>query len=197
MKQALNIILLCLFFISCTKEKLKEDAPEKSTLPWTKEKKAILLANRQDTMTWDLSLLKNDLDYFVQYPSKLPFERSTFPVPKYNLLGEGSFKGMGNYGSKKSIADKTLLYNSFFVGKNEINKTHLGDLNNEVFFHIIVLTNYIDTINYSHFSSSVVSRNHPDFIGQGFYKTIENKITYSSIYYSGKECLCNCEYEII
>ncbi len=49
-----------------------------------------------------------------------------------------------------------------------------------MFFHIIVLTDFVDTVNYSHVLSEVVSGNHPDYIGQGFYNTANNRIDYSA-----------------
>ena len=38
----------------------------------------------------------------------------------------------------------------------------------------------MDTTNYSHVLSEIISRNHPDYIGQGFYRTKENKIDYTA-----------------
>lgn len=71
-----------------------------------------------------------------------------------------------------------MLFNSFFVGKNKWNTVEIGEEKDEVFFHIVVLTDHIDTIEYKHLSSETISRNHPDYIGQGFYKTTNNQVDY-------------------
>ena len=71
------------------------------------------------------------------------------------------------------LKDKTLLMNSFFIGQNELNKNRLNNKKDEIFFQIIVLT---DTINNN--QSLILSRNHPDYLGQGFFKTKNNRIDY-------------------
>lgn len=125
----------------------------------------------------------NDLLNFVP-ETYLPMLNGVFPTPDYDLMGKGSFKGVGNFGFsggeglEKKIGNKTILYNSFFVVATDINKAFIGDKKNEVYFQIIVLTDFVDTVNYTHISSEIVSRNHPDYIGQGFYKTQNNKIEY-------------------
>lgn len=116
--------------------------------------------------------------------SELPMISGVFPVPDYDLVGKGSFKGVGNFGfpggegSELKINGKTILYNSFFAGANSLNKAFIDGKKNEVFFQIIVLTDTVDTVNYSHVGSEIISRNHPNYIGQGFYKTKSEKIEY-------------------
>jgi hypothetical protein len=106
-------------------------------------------------------------------------------LPKYNLLAENSFKGVGNFGfpggenSEFKINEKTILFNSFFAGKNHFNENYIDHSEaDEIFFQIIILTDFVDTLNYKHLSSEVISRNHPDYFGQGFYKTKNAKIDY-------------------
>jgi len=144
------------------------------------------LINREDSTKWDLEMLRSDLGNKIN-DSGLPFTSGVFPVPAYDLLAKESFKGVGNFGfpggeeAELRIDDKTILFNSFFVGANVFNQNHVeDDRKNESFFHIIVLTNYVDTVSYAHLSSEIVSRNHPDYIGQGFYKTKESKVDYSA-----------------
>ncbi len=143
------------------------------------------LANREDYTKWDTAMFRSDMENRMDMD--LPFTSGVFPVPRYELHGEGSFKGLGNFGypggegMEIKLDDKTLLFNSFFVKRNAINEAYLkDDKEDEVFFHIIVLTDFVDTLNYSHVLSEVVSRNHPDYIGQGFYKTTNNRIDYSA-----------------
>lgn len=150
---------------------------------WTTEKEETHLLNRQDSSKWDMNLFNNDLQNMME-ETDLPLESGVFPTPKYDLIGKGSFKGVGNFGYaggkgfEKKIANKTILYNSFFVGASDVNRHFIGEKNNEVFFQIIVLTDFVDTINYTHLLSEIVSRNHPHYIGQGFYKTKNSKIDY-------------------
>ncbi len=67
---------------------------------------------------------------------------------------------------------------SFIVEKNELNKNRLNDKKDDVFFQIIVLTDTTDNENYALHQSAVLSRNHPDYLGQGFIKTQSNRIDY-------------------
>lgn len=120
----------------------------------------------------------------INNTSDLPMLSGVFPVPDYDLVGKGSFKGVGNFGfpggvgSELHINGKTILYNSFFAGSNPFNTGLIDNKKNEVFFQIIVLTDTVDTVMYSHAGSEIISRNHPNYIGQGFYKTKSQKIEY-------------------
>ncbi len=67
---------------------------------------------------------------------------------------------------------------SFFVGKNALNKDRLKGLKDEVFFQIFVLTDMMDNENDKLTTNIVISRNHPDYLGQGFVKTKNNRIDY-------------------
>jgi hypothetical protein len=151
---------------------------------WTEEKAQAYLLNRQDSTKWDMEILERDLkDYTV---SGSPFTLGVFPVPDYDLVGKGSFTGLGNLwclgidGSEKRIGNKTILYYGFFVKNSDVNKQYIGNRKDEVFFQIIVLTDFIDTVNYKHTSSLISSRNHPDYIGEGYFKTKENKIDFAA-----------------
>ena len=130
-------------------------------------------------------MFNNDLAY-IDFSIPLPIHSGIFPVPQYNLLGTGSFNGVGNFGYpggdayEELVQDKKILYNSFFVGKSELNKAFVGEKKDEIFFHIMVLTDNIDTVDYSHVGSQVISRNHPDYIGQGFYKMKDTRVDYTA-----------------
>lgn len=176
--------MLLTIFLSCTDRNTQKGTPLENI--WNDEMAKNHLTNRKDSTTWDWVLFKNDLTNKTNNLG-LPFTSGIFPVPKYDILIANSFKGVGNFGYpggegvELKIENKTILFNSFFVGANVFNENYIGKNNqNEVFFHIIVLTDFIDTVNYSHLLSEIISRNHPDYIGQGFYKTLENKIDYSA-----------------
>ena len=93
-----------------------------------------------------------------------------FPVPDYALLGE--FKGVGNYSTAFQpikVRDKTIVYSSFTVNESPFYKTESGK--DRVFFTLITVTDTIDLKTYSTHRLQVLSRNHPDYIGQGYIKT--------------------------
>lgn len=179
----ISLILILFLLISCSHKETKE----KNLSPefWTKEKAGQHFNDRQDSTTWNLQMFDNDLQ-FASFETDLylPFTNGIFPTPDYDRIGKGSFKGVGNFGFpggknlEKKIQDKTILYNSFFAGASDVTKPFVGEKKDGVFFQIIVLTNLVDTLNYTHLSSEVVSRNHPDYMGQGYYKTQNNKIDY-------------------
>lgn len=141
-----------------------------------------VLTNRDIPDTWDQEMLQSDLKIQGQPLGPLTF--GAFPTPQYDLIGENAFRGIGNFlypgvqGYTKHIADKTILFNSFFINKNSLNKDRLGEKPNEVFFQIIALTDFIDSTGFSHIKSQILSRNHPDFVGQGTFKTADNQIDY-------------------
>lgn len=106
-----------------------------------------------------------------------------YPTPDYDLLGEKSFGGVGTFGingdgDEKKIQGKTFLYNSFYVGSSAITKPFVGQEPERVFFQIIVLTDFVDPVNYTHQQKLAFSRNHPNYMGEGFYKTQNNQIQY-------------------
>lgn len=175
------MLLLSLFIISCDKELTKNKVNDNFT--FTESQREKYLQNREDSTTWDKNLFKFDLDDVNSEKSE-PFTYGVFPVPEYNLIGKGTFIGLGNYaytGSGeyvKNIKDKSILFNSFFVKKSELNKNRLKDKKDEIFFQIIVLTDTIDSTNFTHFQSQIISRNHPDYIGQGIFRTKNNIIEY-------------------
>ena len=152
---------------------------------WTTQKSEEYLLNRQDSTKWDLEMLSNDLENIIPN-SSLPFMQSAFPTPNYDLIGKGSFTGLGVFAYpggedlELKISEKTILFNSFIAKKSIVNEKFIGEKKDEVFFQIILLTDNIDTVNYSHLSSQIVSRNHPHYIGQGYYKTKTNKIDYAA-----------------
>jgi hypothetical protein len=55
-----------------------------------------------------------------------------------------------------------------------------------VYFTIAVLTDKADTVNYTHTLNNVVSRNHPDYIGQGYVKYANLKVDYTAFLTAGR-----------
>ena len=65
---------------------------------------------------------------------------------------------------------------SFYVVNNPIYEHYMGENDNEVFFQIYVLYNTDDI----DANALITSRNHPDFMGQGYAKTPAKNIEYSA-----------------
>lgn len=174
MKNILSITILSITIFSCS-DRPSENKPENEQ--WNALKRAQYLRNRNDSTTWDKEKLINDKQ-FIGIGDFGPFELGAFPVPNYDLIGEGSFKGLGTLYEEFQLKDKTILMNGFSVEKNELNKGRIKNMKDEVFFQILILTDTIDTVNYKLNQSTVISRNHPDYLGQGFIKTKNNRIDY-------------------
>lgn len=154
---------------------------QNETTVWNKKLEEKHLQNRQDTTTWDEELLQIDIEANKRR-TNLPIRKGAFPVPKYELLGKESFKGVGNGGNFTGINlnGKKILYSYFLVNKNALTQQYIGEKANEVFFTIVTLTDFVDTTNFTHAGVHISSRNNPDYIGQGFFKTQKDEIDYTA-----------------
>lgn len=154
---------------------------QNDTIVWNKKLEEKHLQNRQDPTTWDKDLLRKDIEANKERIDK-PIRMGAFPVPRYELLGKESFKGVGNGGNFTGIDlnGKKILYSYFLVNKNALTQKYIGDKANEVFFTIVTLTDFVDTTNFTHAGVHIISRNNPDYIGQGFFKTQEDGIDYTA-----------------
>lgn len=177
MKNQIILVVLMLSALSACKNTSKDKLQRNNVTTWNQQKREQYLNNRNDSTTWDNEMLNNDKQ-MIGVGEFGPFELGVFPVPKYELLGNDSFKGLGSKGEDYKLGNKTVIMNSFFVAKNEINKERLEDKNDDVFFHILVLTDTIDTENYNLNKNITISRNHPDYVAQGFVKTKTNTLDY-------------------
>lgn len=187
MKYLSLLLVISLATHSCSPQQnlssLKVGEPSKNDSIWNKAKEKEHLLNRYDSTTWDKEQYLMDLEARSFLASNQPFEVGVFPTPEYTLLGESSFGGVGTFGingdgDEKRIQDKTILYNTFYVGSSAITQSFVGDKKERIFFHIVVLTDFIDTIEYTHQQKLAFSRNHPDYMGEGQYKTKNNTIQY-------------------
>lgn len=168
------LILIIIMNLSCSD---KATVSEITSTKWALEKREQFLSNRTDPTTWDKELLKSDKE-MIGIGEFGPFEIGVFPVPRYDIVGKESFKGLGNKSGDFHIKQRNILMNSFFIEKNKLNESRLKGMKDRVFFQIMVLTDTIDDQNYHLNKSIIISRNHPDYLGQGFIKTKDNKIDY-------------------
>lgn len=146
---------------------------QSSILDWNEFQKQHL-KNRQDSVTWDKELLQRDIDDSMGNKKGKPFPHGAFPVPKYDLAGYYRYKGAGVAKNFKNYYGKKLVYYWFFANKTEATKEILKEKQNEAFFIIVTLTNFIDTANRTHGSAFILSRNNPDVICEGHFKTLNN-----------------------
>lgn len=143
---------------------------------WTEELRIKQLNNLNDSTTWDIKRMKEDNEP-KPYGNPGFMNFGAYPVPDYDLLGK--FKGVGNYSTAFQpikLKDKNVVYSSFIVNESPFYKTKSGK--DKVIFTVITTTDTIDLKAYSSHRLQVISRNHPDYIGQGYIKTKLNPIDF-------------------
>ena len=175
MNKSLKIIwfLSFLLLLSCN-EQVKNNGFE-----WNIEKERIHNQNRNDSTKVSTKNWEADTQD-IRLNGK-PMVNGIFPVPDYDLV-DSTFIGLGNSGEWKGIKlkDKTVIYHSLYVTKNDINKKFIPEKPNEVFFTIVGLTDSVDIEKYTHTNVNITSRNHPHYVGQGFIKTKSNEIDFAA-----------------
>lgn len=143
---------------------------------WTEQLRNQQLKNLRDSTTWDIQRMKKDSESKpFGNPGFMHF--GAYPVPDYDLLGK--FMGVGNYSTAFQpikLKDKNVVFSSFAVNESPFYKTKSGK--DKVFFTVITVTDTIDLKAYSTHRLQVISRNHPDYIGQGYIKTKLNPIDF-------------------
>ena len=173
MKKTITGLLLIILLISCT----EHSSIKEINSSWSEQDRATYLKNRNDASTWDLEMFESDKQ-MIGIGDIGPFEIGVFPNPTYDLVGSGSFQGLTNKNEDFAFKNQHIVMNSFFVGKNELNKVLLKDLEDEAFFQILVLSDTVDNENYQLNKSVTISRNHPDYLAQGFILTKQMRIDY-------------------
>jgi hypothetical protein len=137
---------------------------QSANLKWNDSLERQHLKNREDSTTWDKELLQRDIDDSLSNSKGKPFPHGAFPVPKYDLSGEFRYRGAGAGGNFKNYFDKKLVYSFYFANKTVASESLLKEKENEVFFVFVMLTDFIDTINYTHGSAYLLSRNNPELL---------------------------------
>jgi ribosomal protein L31 len=146
---------------------------------WGIDDERIHNLHRNDSTKWSTKNWKADTKN-SQIKGR-PIINGVFPVPRYELV-DSTFNGLGNSGDWKGfqLQSKKIIFHSLYLNKNNVNKKFIPDKQNEVFFTIAVLTDSIDTKNYTHTDVSISSRNHPHYVGEGFIRTKSNRIDFIS-----------------
>lgn len=137
-----------------------------------------LKANRENRSTWNEEMYTNDS---ISQCLNLN-EQFTFHNPHYELIqpfcGVGSYGLSGGDSNELRIETKRVLFNSFYV------KRCNQAIQEQVFFKIALVMDSIDTLNFTHFQSEIISRNHPDVLGKGSFKLYGRNLTYEALYFS-------------
>jgi len=169
-----KIIFLFTLF-SSTFVGLAQQSESNSEFKWTEEMRKQHLKNMEDSTSWDVEKL--DLDKQVMGLDMAgPFELAAWPVPKYERIAGDSEVANGNVGDQLSVNGQTIYMNAFYIHKNPVNEEYLKDQTNEVFMHLLVLSDTEEP----DAQSVIWSRNYPDFFGQGYVKTASSNIEYAS-----------------
>jgi hypothetical protein len=141
-------------------------------------KKKTQVKRREDPATWDMELLDRDRTIGKDDPAR-PFTFGAFPVPRYDLVGKRSFRGAGvTMPMEFPWHDHHVVGNAFFVNRGPVNEKFIGDREDEVFFHILVLSDKMVQPDGSNAFSGIISRNHPHIMGRGLLKTAKSEIDY-------------------
>lgn len=131
---------------------------------------------RRDQATWDTAMFALDLN-FNQNRTTSPMTVGTFPTPDYNCLDKNSFHGVGTYYNDLSWNNTHILHSTFYYKSKQDSQTI-----EHPFFTIATICDKIDTVEYSHVQNEIISRNHPDYIGQGRMKSMNKNIDYMAFH---------------
>lgn len=164
----LSFLLLCLFLgITHTSQ------AQSPTLDLTHP-------GRLDTATWNHKFLAMDKNIFGGKNRKewerLPQEILPFPVIDY---GHGA-TGCGELFLTEPFK-MTCSY--FLIGKHDYNQAEFPPgQTHRIFFNLLVLSDTLDTLNFTVVENYVTSRNHPDYVGEGQIKTRNMNIEYVTVH---------------
>lgn len=137
------------------------------------------IANIHSPELWDIERMKNDVEPINE---GLPIRYGAFPVPHYKSLG--SYKGGGFVSNNMArsipeyrmhIGEKEIFFGSFAIGDSQFYKE---EQRNKAFFTIISVIDTLSTENFALSTSKFISRNHPDYGGEGSLITNNDKIEY-------------------
>lgn len=174
MKKILKITTLLFFLFGCCLLFSQSRNPVAPNSYWTYEKAQEHALSQMDTTKWDKELLAEDIEYMEEDDNSLPIHPGAFPVALYDTPGVGAAPTQ-----YLTMGDKQFVSTSFIVNKGEHNAVFLGENQvQEVYFTYILLTDFIDTVNYTHGANYSESRNHPNYLCEGTLKTSSQNIDF-------------------
>ena len=170
-----HILTICLLYCIYSTSLFAQEA-QPLTLDELRQEQ---IDNIHSSELWDMDRMKRDIN---SNNNSLPLHDGAFPVPNYNLLGP--YRGGGNISNTNArsipdyrllVEDKEVVFNSFFIGNSEF---YDEKDRNRVFFTIITVIDTLDTKNMAIGSSYFLSRNHPDYGGEGSIITKNSRVDY-------------------
>jgi hypothetical protein len=152
-------------------------APQREYKGWGLDQEKEQVKRREDPASWDRRMLDADRPQPKDPPSA-PLASGAFPVPEYDLVGRDSCRGNGFLFTETPWHAHYVLGSALFVGRGPVNEKFIEDRKDEVFFHVLVLSDKKIRPEDGNTRSDISSRNHPHVIGQGLFKTAKSEIDY-------------------
>lgn len=139
------------------------------------------IENIKNPELWDMDRMKNEaLDSINE---REPIRYGAFPVPHYSSLGF-NYRGGGVVDNRMArslpdyritVEDKEIVFASFHMGNSPL---YEEEKRNTAFFTVITVIDTVDTDNFALGASRFISRNHPDYTGQGSFINKDNKVEF-------------------
>lgn len=137
------------------------------------------IENLNNADLWDMERMNEDLKPISE---RLPLHQGAFPVPAYSNLGP--YKGGGAVSNQMArslpqfslkVGDKEVVFCSFHIG----NSPFYEEANrNASFFTILTVIDTVDTNGFAIGAYNFLSRNHPDYGGEGSFSTKNNRVDF-------------------
>ena len=130
---------------------------------------------------WDMERMQEDIKEITDY---LPLRNGAFPVPHYDSLLENSYKGGGvisNHMARSvpeyrlEVGSKEVVFCSFFIGDSPL---YQENDRNKVFFTVLTVIDTVSSDNFALGAAHFLSRNHPDYGGEGSFISKKDKVDF-------------------
>lgn len=172
-----NVALVLIFLVSCnSKDKImvniqsnKMPKNAKTNSIWSYSDRLSYYENYQDSSSWDLELLKEELEDYKDstWPTKPAISDYPSPVPKYD------WGYCALYNLKLEIAGKFLKGACVTNAKDKYRMISDSTDKFIVKFNILCLTDFMDS---KESAKSAISRNYPHYMSTGKQKTKQGDI---------------------
>ncbi|HEY5688258.1 MAG TPA: hypothetical protein VIS27_08150 [Yeosuana sp.] len=140
------------------------------------------IENIKNPELWDMERMKDvDIEPIKELE---PIRFGAFPVPTYNSLFGFNYRGGGAVDNRMArslpdyritVEDKEIVFCSFHIGNSPL---YEEEKRNKAFFTVISVIDSVDADNFAMGTSRFLSRNHPDYGGEGSFITKENKVDF-------------------
>lgn len=147
-----------------------------------KELRLKQIENIKNPDQWDMDRMKKiDIN---PISDQLPIRFGAFPVPHYKNIGPYRGGGVVNNFMARSleeyrlmVKDKEVTFSSFHIGNSPFYKK---EDRNKVFFTVVTVVDTVSANNFILGAGKFISRNHPDYGGEGSIITKKDKVDFVS-----------------